>query len=60
MDAFLSSDVRQGADGESVQAQCRRFEVPAEIAASPLQELQIESGTVQTQPCVSNHEARES
>jgi hypothetical protein len=33
------------ADGEAVWYQCRRFEVPAELAASPRQELQIESGT---------------
>src|SRR5271169_6758826 len=33
------------ADGEVVWSQCRRFEVPAELAASPQQELQIESGT---------------
>ena len=33
------------ADGEVVWYQCRRFEVPAEAAARPGQELQIESGT---------------
>jgi len=33
------------ADGEVVWYQCRRFEVPAGFAASPQQELQIESGT---------------
>jgi hypothetical protein len=33
------------ADGEAVWCRCRRFEVPAEVAASPQQELQIESGT---------------
>ncbi len=34
-----------GAYGEVVWYQRRRFEVPAEFAASPRQELQIESGT---------------
>jgi hypothetical protein len=33
------------ADGEGVWYQCRRFEVPAAIAASSFQELQIEDGT---------------
>src|SRR5579871_272264 len=33
------------ADGKGVPEQCRRFEVPAEVAASPSRELQIESGT---------------
>jgi len=32
-------------DGEGVWCQRRRFEVPAELTASPYQELQIESGT---------------
>ena len=35
MDAVKSSDVRLDADGKGVWDQCRRFEVPAEIAASP-------------------------
>ena len=32
-------------DGEVAWYQCRRFEVPAELAASSFQELQIGSGT---------------
>ena len=35
----------KGVDGEVVWYQCRRFEVPAEFAASSYQKLQIESGT---------------
>jgi hypothetical protein len=45
MDAAARETKRGNADGEVVWSQCRRFEVPAEFAAIPRQELQIESGT---------------
>jgi hypothetical protein len=45
MDALIPSDARHGYGGEVAWWQCRRFEVPAAIAASPGQELQIECGT---------------
>jgi hypothetical protein len=42
----VSHDERHSfADGEAVWSRCRRFEVPAEVAANLRQELQIESGT---------------
>jgi hypothetical protein len=46
VDAEVSRDERHSfVDGEAVWSQCRRFEVPAEVAANLRQELQIESGT---------------